>query len=493
MIPILFSSSETAFRTQGLGRLLDARRCEVTEERNGQYELVMEYPTDGPLFDQIIPGNYIFATHDDNGDGQPFEIYQTSAPLDGWVTINAWHISYRLNSIVVKPFTAATCAGAIAGLYTNSMNANPFSFTTDKSVTATFKLDTPASVRSVMGGIQGSILDVFGAGEYEFDIWDVKLHQNRGANNGVVLRYGKNIRSLDLQYDASNKFNAVVPYWSNENVVVYVNHPVVRTGATVDRVIALDLSNQFEEQPSLADLEAAAQAYIDASTNYQVKDNLTIDFVPIWQTEEYKDVADAERVKLCDTVTIYYEKWGINATAKVVKVVYNTLLDRYSLIELGEPKTTLSQQIQSDVSGSILNQVPETVKRMVLNNFDKTSYESATGTSGSISVKTWNITEAGVYLICATGYQTTTGYSNSEKSMMATTIGAYHYDSNAQSQGSYTAKAPMTGGGDCCVSAMFQCAAGDTIELKMQQAAGGSGATLTQQTFYVRSSIIRLV
>ena len=129
----------------------------------------------------------------------------------------------------------------------------------------------------------------------------------------------------------------------------------------------------------------------------------------------------------------------------------------------------------------------------VNDNFSKTNYESATGTSGSVSVKTWNITEAGVYLVCATGYQTTTGYSNSEKSMMATTIGAYHYDSNAQSLGSYTAKAPMTGGGDCCVSAMFQCAVGDSIELKMQQAAGGSGATLAQQTFYVRSSIIRLV
>lgn len=365
MTPKLFPSTETAFTSEGLGRLVDARKCEVTEERNGQYELVLEYPVGGELFNSIKPGCYILATHDDTGDMQAFQIYKTSSPLDGWMTVNAWHISYLLNSIVVAPFTANTCANALAGIASNSMNTNPFTFSTDKTLTATFSQDIPMSARSLLGGVQGSILDVYGPGEYEFDMFSVKFRSARGSNTDVVIRYGKNLKSLDYQLDASNMFNAVVPYWTNGETNVYVNHVVVRTGDTANRVVALDLSSDFDEAPTTAQLEAKAQIYVDASTNYQVKDNIKVDFVPLWQTEEYKYYADLERVKLCDTVKIYYERFGITATAKIIKVVYNTLLDRYSYMELGEPKTTLSQQIQMDVSGGILAEVPGEVKRII--------------------------------------------------------------------------------------------------------------------------------
>lgn len=491
MIPILYSASETQFTSNGLGRLIDATKCEVTEERNGQYELVMEYPVDGTLYDQLIPGNYIAATHEDSNDIQPFQIYQISAPLQGLITINAWHISYLLNNIIVEPFTAASCLAALSGLSTNSMNTNPFTFWTDKSVSANFSMSVPASARSLLGGSQGSILDVYGSGEYEFDKWNVKLHASRGTNNGVALRYGKNIKSLDYQLDATNQYNAVVPYWTNGEVSVYVDHIIIRTGQTADRVIALDLSSEFEEQPTAALLETAAQAYIDASTNYQIKDNLTIDFVPIWEFSEYQFRTNIEKIKLCDTVTIIYGRYNINATAKVIKTTFDALRGRYTKIELGEPKTTLSQQIQQDVSSGILNQIPDAIKRMVNNNFDYTGWESATGTSGVIDIKTYSITEPGVYLVCACGYQSVTGYTTADRALMTTAILAFHY-SGGVAQSSYSSRAPMTGGGDCSTAAMFQCAAGDSIVVSMQQAKGGGSTALASQTFYAKSSLIRL-
>lgn len=383
MIPILFDSTETTFTTQGLGRLLDARRCEVTEERNGIYELVLEYPTSGPLFNDLTPGKYIYATHDDHGDLQAFEIYKTSAPLDGWMTVNAWHISYKLNTIVVLPFTASTCAAALAGIPTNSLNTNPFIFWTDKSVTADFALNTPEAARAVLGGVQGSILDVYGAGEYEFDMFTVKLHAHRGSNNGVTIRYGKNLRALDYMLDASNRFNAVVPFWDDGSTSVYSTNLIVKTGQTADRAIPLDLTSEFETEPTVAQLEAAAQAYVDGSANYAIKDNLVINMVPIWQTEEFKDFADIERVKLCDTVTVVYGNWGINATAKVIKVVYNTLLDRYTTIELGEPKTTLSQQIAADLSGNIKAEAKGAAIRAVDNLPDASATERGLVNTGA--------------------------------------------------------------------------------------------------------------
>ena len=93
MIPILYDSTETTFAANGLGRLTDCTRCEVTEERNGIYECVFDYPATGKMFDKLTIGRYIFTTHDDKKDPQAFQIYYRSAPLQGVVTFRAWHIS----------------------------------------------------------------------------------------------------------------------------------------------------------------------------------------------------------------------------------------------------------------------------------------------------------------------------------------------------------------------------------------------------------------
>ena len=382
MIPILFASSETTFTSNGIGRLADARTCEVTEERNGSYELVLEYPVTGPLMSSIVPGAYIYATHDDHKTPQAFQIYQVSAPLEGFVKVNAWHISYALNSILVKPFTAGSCTSALAAIPTNSVNTNNFTFWTDKSVTATYTLTEPKSARAILGGTENSILDVYGKGEYEFDMKTVKLYVNRGANRDVTIRYGKNLKSLDQTLDASNVFNAVLPYWTNGETTVYATSLVVRTGQTANRAIVLDMSSDFTEEPTLAQLTAAAQTFVDSTDNYQVKENIKIDFVQLWQTEEYKNVANLQRVYLCDTVKVYYEKLGINATAKVIKVVYDTLLERYVSMELGEPRVSLAQQIQADVTDGILAEVPS--RSMMQNAIDHATQLITGGSGGYI-------------------------------------------------------------------------------------------------------------
>lgn len=500
MIPILFASTETAFTSQGLGRLLDARKCEVTEERNGIYELVMEYPVSGALFSKIQPGCYIFATHDDSGTPQAFQIYKTAAPIEGWMQINAWHISYALNNIVVAPFTASTCSAAISGVKTNSMNTNPFTFWTDKSVTADFKLDVPASARSILGGTAGSLLDVYGAGEYEFDMFTVKLHAHRGANNGVTIRYGKNLKQLDYELDASNIYNAVVPYWTSESATVYLDHPVVRTGETAKNTIPLDLSGEFDTQPTTAQLEAKAQTIINASGNYQVKDNIKIDFVQLWQTEEYKIYSGLERVKLCDTVTVYYEKFGINATAKCIRTVYNTLLDRYSEIELGEPKTTLAQQIQEDTSDAIMPAVSGAASTAnaalseaagLNTGYDEVLYsDDITGSvTSDATLASITVTDPGIYLVIAEGRVGRSGYAEADRPNIQQSVLLEQLRGNViinmtRNFNNMT----QTFGINC--NAMFNCEAGDVIALFVQQRS--TSVTVTSQTAHLSYSIIKL-
>ena len=180
------------------------------------------------------------------------------------------------------------------------------------------------------------------------------------ADNGVEIRYGKNLVALDYVLNGADVFNAVAPFWTNDAMTVYLDHLVVKSGETAQNAIPLDLSSEFETEPTSAQLEAAAQAYIDASGNYSLKENITVDFYPIWQTSEYN--VD-ERVKLCDTVTVIFGGYNIKAKAKVVKVIYDTLRDRYKSIELGSTKTTFAQEITQIVSDNIMGDVGSLVKR----------------------------------------------------------------------------------------------------------------------------------
>lgn len=360
MIPILYESTETQFTSNGLGRLVDTISATVTEERNGVYELEFEYPISGEKYDLIKEGRIVAVTHDETGDIQPFILYKRTATIDGKVKFNAHHLSYRLSNIVVKPFTASGIVDAMAQIVPNSMNPNPFVFWTDKVVTSQFENETPRSVRSLLGGERGSLLDVFGKGEYEFDKWTVKLHLNRGQDSGVTIRYGKNLSDITQEIDASGYYNAVAPYWKGEDETVTLPDLVVLEDVDEIRAVPLDLTNEFENAPTQAELRDMAQTRLENSSGINISENIKADFVQLWQTEEYKEYAPLQRVRLCDTVTIIYEPLGVySIQKKVICVKWNVLLDRYDEIELGDSQVTLADLVV-DMTQKITEDLPTT-------------------------------------------------------------------------------------------------------------------------------------
>lgn len=359
MKPILFDSGETDFTSNGLGRLSDCTSCVVTEERNGAYELEMEYPITGVHYSDIQDSRIIYAPHDDTKKRQPFRIYKISKPISGIVTVNARHLTYDLSTIPVKPFSASSCVEALQGLKNNALTACPFEFWTDKSVTAKFSTDVPASIRSLLGGQEGSILDAYGTGEYEWDGYTVKLHLHRGADNGVTIRYGKDLTDIESEETSEDTYDGVVPYWvSQDKFVMLSTDPIVwRDGSGKVKAVPLDLSNNWKDAPTEAQLRAAAETYVKGNAVNSIRQNIKIDFVPLWQTEEYKDVAPLQRVKLCDTVTVKHPQLGISATAKVVSTKYNALTERYDEIELGNSKTDLADSITAEIGAATKNLV----------------------------------------------------------------------------------------------------------------------------------------
>jgi len=359
MIPILYDSAETQFTSNGLGRLKDTISCIVTEERNGIYELEFDYPISGDKYELIQEGRMIAVTHDETGDIQPFIIYKRTAKIDGIVTFNAYHLSYKLSNIIAMPFTATGITDAIAQIVPNSLPTNPFAFWTDKVVSANFTNELPRSVRSLLGGERGSLLDVYGKGEYEFDKWTVRLYLNRGQDSGVTIRYGKNLSDITQEIDSSGYYNAFAPYWTSEDETVTLDHLVVLDNVTEVKAVPLDLTNSFENAPTPAELEDTARTRLQNSSGIDVTENIKADFVQLWQTEEYKDYAPLQRVHLCDTVSVIYEALGISTKKKVIRTEWNVLLDRYDEIELGDSQTTLADVI-TQITTEITSDLPTT-------------------------------------------------------------------------------------------------------------------------------------
>lgn len=359
MTPILFERNETEYLNNGIGRLSDAVSCIVEENLNGSYELMMKYPLEGQHFSEITEDRIILAEPYENGTWQPFRIYKVSRPLNGTVTIYAEHISYLLNKIVVMPYTATSCAQALSKINANVANTCPFTFTTDKTTNGNFTVDYPRAVRGLLGGESGSILDVYGKGEYQFDRFNVYLHLNRGNDKGVTLRYGKNITDMVRDSDIQNVYTGIVPYWQNEEQTVTLPEKVVysdyRHSFAYDIIIPVDFSANFENPPTVEQLRSAAHSYVVRNEGWKIAENIKVSFATLWQTQEYKNIANIERVQMGDTVHVYYEALGVDAAAEVIRTKYNCLLERYIEIELGTKRNTLSQAISS----SIIDRVEE--------------------------------------------------------------------------------------------------------------------------------------
>lgn len=356
MIPILYEGTETSFTTNGLGRLSDAITCKVTEERNGSYELEMTYPVSGIHFEDITEGKIILAQPHDGGLTEPFIIYRIEKPINGICTIKGEHISYRLCDIVEMPFTAGTIQEAFGLIPSKSATSNPFNFTTDIVSSVGYTLDHPMSVRGMLGGESGSILDTYGQGDYEFSRFDVTLHSERGADNGVTLRYGKNITDLKNVIDMSNVYTGIVPYWTDGENTVVLPEKVILSEHSGDYsfyiIKPVDFSSDYEEQPTEAQLRDRAQRYITNNEGWKIRNNITVSFVALWDTEEYKEIAPLERVNLCDTVHVKYGPLGVDFSTKVVKTDYNVLLERYNSITLGDTYYSLNDYFDGEIAQS---------------------------------------------------------------------------------------------------------------------------------------------
>lgn len=398
MIPILFNEIATDFTTYGIGVLRECTSCEVTEERNGSFELTLKYPTSGDLFSYLKNERIIVAKPNDLSKNQAFRIYKVTTPLRGEVTIYAQHISYDLATIGVMPFDIENASPkyAMDQVLLHSSIPNNFSFQSDYLTVKQFKVSKPVSIRSLLGGSEGSILDSWG-GEYEWDNFKIKHHTHRGSDNGVVIAYGKNLTKLEHESDITDIYTHILPYGvikddNDKETVVTLPECVLPLTSTIlknGKVYIRDFTDDFKEDERITEYELRTKANVWIKNHPLGVENSSIEvsFEPLWNQSEY--AAIHERLSLCDTVTVKHPNLGVTAKMKVVKTVYDSLKEKYKSITLGTLKASLTSKI-NDLE-NVVTETKKSVDRLpsLLNSAIDSATKQITGnTGGSVVLHT---------------------------------------------------------------------------------------------------------
>lgn len=376
MKPILYNANETAFETYGLGEI-DATKAQVTRERNGNYTLYIEYPASGPLAGTFKNDMRIKSDAGLRTKNQTFFISRISKDSTGILKVYAKHISHLTETMAIRNNTnvSGTAQAALAIWALNALGGIRFDTWSDIDLTSktSWNIADFKTARDVLGGVKGSILDVWG-GEYEFDNTVIRLHKQLGRKSPTVLEYGRNILRAEDDQDIEGAYTSVYPYatYTPENqgtgdsgstsqqITVelpekYVDGPYIGL-YNERRVLIVDFSSNFKDKevPTIDKLRRLAKEYAINNRLGLPKINTKIEYVDLSKTLDYKLTQILEEAELCDIVPVYYPQIGLTSEdAKLTTIVYDVLLEQNDSVEVGVIGDGFKSSMTSNLSGKI--------------------------------------------------------------------------------------------------------------------------------------------
>ena len=403
MNPVLYKSDERSFRTFGLGEISDAYKVTVTRERNGNYDLYIKYPVNGHFASVFKEEMKIKSDAGKRTKWQTFEINRIVKNSSEHIEIYARHISMRTSDIALKPIVKASkvTAEAALRLWKESLVGDDvFDVSSDIQTLGniSWEVDKVGNARKALGGVSGSILDVFG-GEYEFDNNLIILHQQMGRKAPTVLEYGRNLLSVEEERLLDGNYTSIYPFArytpngeeSHEVLVTLPEHildsPYLRLYAQ-RRISLVDFSGKFDDKhpPTAEKLRSLGQSYIKSNNIGAPKISTEVSYVDLSHTLDYQDFGVMEEVELCDIIPLYYPQFDITTTTeKVVKVVYDVYTDSNEEITLG----TIGQSLSSSMTAGIADRLSVVEERQA--SIESTLPQYLISGTGN---KIWHVTPA---------------------------------------------------------------------------------------------------
>ena len=352
MIPKLYQKDGTTL----IGNLTNCIKCLVEEERNGAFELTLQYPNNETISTSLVYDNIIICDSNDTLKNQKFRIYDTRRMMNNTIEVYARHISFDLayDHIDSIDITNQSCEYALNTIFRNSQFSTGYKGHSDIINAQNYKIANCNALEAIAGK-QGSIIDTYGTGaEILRDNIDIYVYNKRGNDNGVSIEYAKNLTGFELQENTDDLITRIIPFATytpeggtqtrvdgptcNSQYINNYSHPFIAE---------IDFSDKFEdnEVPTASKLQTLAEKYFNDNKCDLPKQNWKIEFIPLSKCVGYEGIEDA--ISLCDTVTIIDTRYNIDTKAKVIKTVYDVLRERYDSMELGEPRTTLGDIVNT--------------------------------------------------------------------------------------------------------------------------------------------------
>lgn len=369
--PILYKANETNFEHLGVSVLSDASKCYVSREKNGIYILEFDYPVNGKDVDKIKEGMYIKSDAGYRTKNQRFVISKITKTQNEF-KIYCQHISQVKTTMnAIRPditVTSVSAMGALRAWRDNLLDSREEFFVQSDISTlnsTTWKVENIENARDALGGKAGSILDVWG-GEYEFDNLNITLHKSMGIDNPTIIAYGKNLLDLEQEQSILETYTSVFPfkkYTDDNNREQLITLPEILLDSTHlnkfthRRILKVDFSSD-ENLKTVEQLRSKAKSYIKSNNVGVPKTNLKINYQDLSKVEGVFDNPALEQIDLCDRLKVYYNELGIlNENAKVVKVIWDVILEENHEIEVGDSRSSFtdstsakleSLQVQND-------------------------------------------------------------------------------------------------------------------------------------------------
>lgn len=315
------------FDNNGLGVLNEPILAEVTEELNGQYYLEIEYPVNSKKARYLKEFNIIKA------DNQLFRIYKVEKvqSTDKRVKAYANHIYYDLANYFIEDErpTNASVKTAMQKAMISDLSTI-YSVDSDIIIANTLYMVELSPAEAMF-----KIIDRWGQGELARDNFDIKILKQRGKDNGVLIKYGKNISGLKITIDTTDVVTKIYPKGANGTKLTekYINVPNWDSDLYPPFPIIKKVEiKEAEDEVTLRKVATELAKNIGLSSI-----NIQVDFIELSKSREYLRFKNLEKVNVGDIVTVRHSEFDIDVKVKVIKVKKDLLTGINTKVELGQP------------------------------------------------------------------------------------------------------------------------------------------------------------
>lgn len=364
MKPVLYSPTDTDFTAGGIGILSDCKKCLVTEEANGSYTVELSFPINAKFSSQLEDHNYqIKCKPNATDDFHIFYIYNHYKDMaTGLLYVYGKSRTMKLGNRAVKKleFERATCQEAMKCLEKSMDQSSDIRLFSDITRVGSTSIEVSNPLKCIKG-IEGSLNQIFG-GEMKHEPFKLSLLNRRGRDHVTTFRYRKNLTGLKVETNFDGLLTRIFPYadvQNNEGETERIfGNPV--DSLNINKYDGEIYSEyvQFTEDQGVTDqksLNEVSKKYFSSMNPNCDQPNISIEL----NIRKMEDTALAKRFKkfrevgLFDTFDIFHERFKINITAQITKVIYDSLNERVESLEAGDTQYTFFEKQKQEISNTL--------------------------------------------------------------------------------------------------------------------------------------------